>query len=41
MGRAGKTVGPMLRMCEPTFSTGKYVGIGSGFCVSKGIPDLL
>ena len=37
----GKTVGLMLRICEPIFSTGKYVVLGSGFCVSKGITALL
>ena len=28
-------------MCEPIFSTGKCVVLDSGFCVSKGITDLL
>ena len=37
----GKTVGLMLRMCEPIFSTGKCVLLDSGFCVSKGITALL
>ena len=37
----GKTVGLMLRMCEPIFSTGMCVVLDSGFCVSKGITDLL
>ena len=37
----GKTVGLMLRMCEPIFSTGKCVVLDSGFCVSKGITALL
>ena len=37
----GKTVGLMLQMCEPVFSTGKCVVIDSGFCVSKGITALL
>ena len=32
----GKTVGLMLRMCEPIFSTGECVVLDSGFCVSKG-----
>ena len=36
-----KTVGLMLRMCEPIFSTGKCVVLDSGFCVSKGITSLL
>ena len=36
-----KTVGPMLPMCERIFSTGKYVVLDSGFCVSKGITSLL
>ena len=31
----GKTVGLMLRMCEPIFSTGKCVVVESGFFVSK------
>ena len=31
----------MLRMCDPIFSTGKCVVLGSGFCVSKGITALL
>ena len=31
----------MLRMCEPIFSTGKWVVLDSGFCVSKGITALL
>ena len=35
------TVGLMLRICEPIFSTGKFVVLGSGFCVSKGITALL
>ena len=37
----GKTVGFMLRMCEPICSTGKCVMLVSGFCVSKGITALL
>ena len=37
----GKTVGIMLQMCEPIFSTGKYVVLDSSFCVSKGITALL
>ena len=37
----GKTVGLMLQMCEPIFSTGKCVVLESGFCVSKGITSLL
>ena len=37
----GKTVGLMLQMCEPIFSTVKCVVIDSGFCVSKGITALL
>ena len=37
----GKTVGLMLRMCEPIFSTGNCVVLESGFCVSKGIIALL
>ena len=36
-----KTVGLMLRICEPIFSTGMCVVIYSGFCVSKGITALL
>ena len=37
----GDTVGIMLQMCEPIFSTGKCVVLDSGFCVSKGITALL
>ena len=37
----GKTVGLMLRMCEPICSTGKCVVLDIGFCVSKGITALL
>ena len=37
----GKTVGLMLRMCEPIFSTGKCALLDSAFCVSKGITSLL
>ena len=37
----GKTVGLMLRMRDPIFSTGKCVVLKSGFCVSKGITALL
>ena len=37
----GKTVGLMLQICEPIFSTGKCVVLDSGFCVSKGIKALL
>ena len=37
----GKTVGLMLQICEPIFSTGKFVVLDSGFCVSKGITALL
>ena len=37
----GKTVGLMLQMCEPIFSTGKCVVLDSGFFVSKGITALL
>ena len=37
----GKTVGLILLMCEPIFSTGKCVLLDSGFCVSKGITALL
>ena len=36
-----KTVGLMLQLCETIFSTGKYVVLDSGFCVSKGITALL
>ena len=36
-----KTVGLMLRMYEPMFSTSKCVVLDSGFCVSKGITALL
>ena len=37
----GNTVGLMLRICEPIFSTGKCVVFYSGFFVSKGITALL
>ena len=37
----GKTVGLMLQMCEPIFSTGECVVLDSGFFVSKGITALL
>ena len=37
----GKTVGLMLRMCEPIFLTVNCVVLDSGFCVSKGITALL
>ena len=37
----GETVGLMLLMCEPIFSTGKSAVLDSGFCVSKGITALL
>ena len=37
----GKTVCLMLQMFEPIFSTGKFVVLDSGFCVSKGITYLL
>ena len=37
----GKTVGLMLLMCEPIFSTGKCVLLDSGFFLSKGITTLL
>ena len=37
----GKNVGLMLQMCEPIFSNGKCVVLGSEFCVSKGITALL
>ena len=36
-----KTVGLMLIMCEPIFSSGKCVVLDSEFCVSKGITALL
>ena len=35
------TVGLILKMCEPIFSTGKCVVLNSGFCVSKWIITLL
>ena len=31
----------MLQICEPIFSTVKWVVLDSGFCVSKGITALL
>ena len=37
----GKTIGLILQMCEPIFSTGKCVVIDSGFCGSKGVTALL
>ena len=37
----GNTVGIILRMYKPRFSTGKCVVLDSGFCVSKGIIALL
>ena len=37
----GKSVGLILQMCEPIFSTGKCGVLESGFCVSKGITALL
>ena len=37
----GKTVGLMLKICDPIFSTGKCVVLDRGFCVSKGITALL
>ena len=37
----GKTIGLMILMCEPIFSTGKCVLLDSCFCVSKGITSLL
>ena len=37
----GKAVGLVLRICEPIFSTGKWVVLDSGFCVSKGVTALL
>ena len=36
-----KTVGLMLQICEPIFSTGKCVVLENGFCVLKGITALL
>ena len=36
-----KTVGLMLLVCEPIFSTGKCVVLNNVFCVSKGIIHLL
>ena len=37
----GNNVGIMLRMCDPIFSSGIFVVVDSGFCVSKGIAALL
>lgn len=37
----GKTVGLMLRMCQSIFHTGKLVVLDSGFCVLKGIVELM
>jgi hypothetical protein len=36
----GKTVGLILRMCEPTFGSGRVVMWDSGFCALKGIVEL-
>ena len=36
-----RTIGIILRMCEPIFLTGKFVFLDSGFFVSKGITALL
>ena len=38
--KGGKTVGLMLRMCQPIWHTGKVVILDSGFCVLKGIVEL-
>ena len=35
------TVGLILQMCEPIFSTGKCAVLESGFFVSKGVTSLL
>ena len=35
--KLGKTVSLMLRICRPIFGSGKAVGLGSGFFVTKGI----
>ena len=37
----GKTVGLLLRMTRPIWSTGKVVILDSGFCVLKGIIELM
>ena len=37
----GKTVDLVLRICEPIFSTGKFVALDSVLCVWKGITVLL
>lgn len=37
----GKTVGLLLRMLTPIYHTGKVVVLDSGFCVVKGIVELL
>ena len=37
----GKTVGIMLQICEPIFSTGKYSVLDIGFYVSRGITAVL
>ena len=36
----GKTVGLLLRLCEPIFATGRLVILDSGFCVLSGITQL-
>ncbi len=36
----GKTVGLLLRLLEPYFTSGRYVVLDSGFCVLKGIVEL-
>lgn len=37
----GKTVGLLLRLCKPLYATGCVVILDSGFCVLKGIIELL
>ena len=38
--KSGKMVSLMLRMCRPTFVSGKAVVLDSGFCVAKVITEL-
>ena len=38
--KLGKTVGLLLRLTKPLWSTGKVVVLDSGFCVLKGIVEL-
>ena len=37
----GKTVGLLLRLCKPLYATGCVVVLDSGFCVLRGLTELL